>query len=260
MIENKVSKAIVEVGKDVAQDLIRPTSKSVGENLGLFVDGVMGWLGYWGQKQAIKREVYLVDYKKKMYEKIDTIPNEKLQEPKMRIVGPAIEASKFYIEEEAFREMFAELIASTCNIDYADKVHPAFPEIIKQLSPLDVKFLELFKGNRTFPCCEIYAQHVDKSITPCLHVLLDIKNSSKQFDYQEELLLTETIENLGRLGLMIKNGNVLELNYDYNQFKTHWLYDYMLKANSTDSEIKTRKYRIELTQLGIDFVNCCFGK
>ena len=80
MIEDKVATAMVEVGKDVAQDLIRPTSKSVGENLGLFVDGVMGWLGYWGQKQAIKREVYLVDYKKKMYEKIDTIPNEKLQE------------------------------------------------------------------------------------------------------------------------------------------------------------------------------------
>ena len=57
MIEDKITTAIVDVGKNVAEDLVRPTSKSIGENLGLLVDGVMGWLGYWGEKQAIKREI-----------------------------------------------------------------------------------------------------------------------------------------------------------------------------------------------------------
>ena len=98
MLENEVTTAAIGVGKNVAEDLIRPTSKTIGENLGLLVDGVMGWLGYWGQKQALKREVYLADYKQKIVEKVLGVPEEQLQEPPIRIVGPAIEASKFHIE------------------------------------------------------------------------------------------------------------------------------------------------------------------
>lgn len=65
-LEEKIGEAIVEVGKETVSDLVRPTSKSIGDNIGLLVDGVMGWLGYWGKKQKIKREVYLEDYKKKI--------------------------------------------------------------------------------------------------------------------------------------------------------------------------------------------------
>ncbi len=78
MVEEKVTEAIIDVGKNVAEDIARPTSKSIGENLGLLVDGVMGWLGYWGQKQEIKREAYLADYKKKIAEKVAGIPEDKL--------------------------------------------------------------------------------------------------------------------------------------------------------------------------------------
>ena len=54
-LEEKIGEAIVEVGKETVSDLVRPTSKSIGDNIGLLVDGVMGWLGYWGKKQKIKR-------------------------------------------------------------------------------------------------------------------------------------------------------------------------------------------------------------
>ena len=50
-LEEKIGEAIVEVGKETVSDLVRPTSKSIGDNIGLLVDGVMGWLGYWGKKQ-----------------------------------------------------------------------------------------------------------------------------------------------------------------------------------------------------------------
>ena len=55
-LEEKIGEAIVEVGKETVSDLVRPTSKSIGDNIGLLVDGVMGWLGYWGKKQKIKRD------------------------------------------------------------------------------------------------------------------------------------------------------------------------------------------------------------
>ena len=96
-LESKMIEALVDVGKDVTSDLVRPTSKSVGDNIGLLVDGVMGWLGYWGEKQKIKRAVCLEDYKKKITEKVLGIPEQNLIEPPIRLVGPAIEASKFFI-------------------------------------------------------------------------------------------------------------------------------------------------------------------
>lgn len=45
-MEKELAKAAGTLAKDVAEDLVRPTSKSIGENMGLLVDGVMGWLGY----------------------------------------------------------------------------------------------------------------------------------------------------------------------------------------------------------------------
>ena len=148
-MEKELAKAAGTLAKDVAEDLVRPTSKSIGENMGLLVDGVMGWLGYWGQKQQIKRAVHLEEYKKQIAKKIAEIPEENLIEPPVRIVGPAIEASKFFIEETTCREMFAQLIASSCNSAVSGAVHPSFPEIIKQLSPLDARFLGQFTRNYT---------------------------------------------------------------------------------------------------------------
>jgi len=259
MVDNETAKTVLQFGKDVAEDVVRPTSKSIGNNLGLLVDGVMGWLGYWGQKQVIKREAYLADYKKKINEKVAAIPDEKLQEPEIRIVGPAIEASKFYIEEESFREMFADLVASSCHSDYANKVHPAFPEFIKQLSYMDIKLLTLFQQTHTLPCCECYAQGQDNLVTPFPQLLFDFKDCSHDFSQSDELKLTQTIENLSRLGLLVKNSKVIELGYDYEKFRTHWFYSIIIKKVPEDRKMHIRKYRIELTQLGSDFVQCCFG-
>ena len=69
-IKQELAKAAGRVAEDVAKDLVRPTSKSIGENVGLLVDGVMGWLGYWGQKQQIRREAYLEEYKKQIAKRL----------------------------------------------------------------------------------------------------------------------------------------------------------------------------------------------
>lgn len=89
--ELEAARQAAAFGKDVADDLVRPTSKCIGENIGLLVDSVMGWLGYWGTKQKIKRDVYLKDYKRKITEEILRIPAANIQEPSIRILGPTIE-------------------------------------------------------------------------------------------------------------------------------------------------------------------------
>lgn len=210
-LEEKIGEAIVEVGKETVSDLVRPTSKSIGDNIGLLVDGVMGWLGYWGKKQKIKREVYLEDYKKKITENILSIPEDHLIEPPMRIVGPAVEASKYFIEEAYCRDMFAKLIASSCDSSKTRFVHPVFPEIIKQLSPLDAKFLMLFKENRTYPVVELNEELKEGTVSPFSFLLFDLKDNKNRFDYPEQLELTKTVEILIRFGILKKNSAILEL-------------------------------------------------
>ena len=73
------AKQTAELGKDVASDIVRPTSKSIGENIGYLVDGTLGWLGVWGQKQKIKQEKYIEDYKKEINKNIENIPKKCLK-------------------------------------------------------------------------------------------------------------------------------------------------------------------------------------
>lgn len=256
-LEEKIGEAIVEVGKETVSDLVRPTSKSIGDNIGLLVDGVMGLLGYWGKKQKIKREVYLEDYKKKITENILSIPEDHLIEPPMRIVGPAVEASKYFIEEAYCRDMFAKLIASSCDSSKTRFVHPVFPEIIKQLSPLDAKFLMLFKENRTYPVVELNEELKEGTVSPFSFLLFDLKDNKNRFDYPEQLELTKTVEILIRFGILKKNSAILELNYNYDSFKEHWFYKAILPTLKEGSVLRIVRYRVEPTVLGGDFVRSC---
>ncbi len=66
--------------------------KSIGENIGLLVDGVFGWLGVWGKKQKIKQDKIYNDFKNTLVDEIEKVPPEHLKEPEMYVVGPAIES------------------------------------------------------------------------------------------------------------------------------------------------------------------------
>ncbi len=256
--EKEISKAASEVIKNVAQDIVRPTSHSIGKNIGLLVDGVMGWLGCWGQKQKIKQAANIQTYKEMIASKILSIPHEKLCEPQTNIVGPAVEASKFYLEEDYYKNMFSNLIAASCNVSFSNIIHPAFVEIIKQLSPLDAKLLSTFK-HATYPVADIYEQHADGIITPYNQCLFDFLDCGISFDNTEIIRLTSSLDNLIRLGLVLKNNKVLQKDYDYlKEFEKNWLYRISKKSIEASSSIKIRKYRIELTEFGRSFTKCCF--
>ena len=148
-IAKEGAKAVVSLVKDAAEDLVRPTTRSIGNNIGLAIEGAFGWLGNWGEKQKFLQELNYIDFTCKIREKINLISDSNLKEPQMNIAGPAIESSKHFYEEEHYREMFSNLISASCDKSKQGVIHPAFVEIIKQLSPLDAKLLSLFKIHHT---------------------------------------------------------------------------------------------------------------
>ncbi len=77
--------------------------------------------------------------------KLENTPVEKIEPPPIHIAGPAIEAMRFSSEQPDLQEMFANLIANSMNIDTRSSTHPAFVEIIKQLSGVEATFLIFVK-------------------------------------------------------------------------------------------------------------------
>jgi len=259
--EKEIAKNVAELSKEVAGDIIRPVSKSIGDNLGMMIDGVMGWLGYWGQKQKILQEKYVNDFKEKVYIKIGNIPQDNLIEPAISIVGPIIEPSKYYYEGEYFREMFSELLAAACDKKHIYTIHRSFVEILKQLSPLDAKLLGSFRYNNSYPICDIEA--IDKNtklITPFYQSIFDFLSMENEFSPEERIFLTASLDNLKRLGILIKNTHILQKEYDYNNFKNSFMYKEYERIKDPDGVLKILPARMELTDFGRGFVSCCFPK
>lgn len=246
-----------EIYKENMENLTIPTSRSIGNNIGLMFDGVFGWLGVWGQKQKIIQKKYIEDFKKQIQEGINEIPEDEIIEPKANIVWPALETARYYFEEDYYKDMFAKLIIDSCNKQKAQEIHPAFIETIKQLSPLDAKLLNMFKYHSTYPAAELNAMNEDDTVTPCNYILIDFKDKENEFETDEKLRLTNSIDNLERLGIILKNQYILELKYDYNKFKDNFIYKGFETIIEENSNIRIKKYRIELTSYGRSFFNIC---
>lgn len=256
------AKQTAKLGKDVASDIVRPTSKSIGENIGLLVDGVLGWLGVWGQKQKIRQEKNLEEFKKEINKNIEAIPQDNLKEPTMYIVGPAIEASKYYYEEAQFKEMFAKLIAASCDDRDNDKISPYFVEAIKQIFHKEAMILTLFRDKKT-------------SALPIVNYRLILKTIGEKY-YEKYVFIhdnpdnirkySDSLINLQRLGLVsldfqnwLTDNNFYQI-YKDNVFFKNTKQEILKNIENPDFECKDfdiQKGILELTPLGKNFIDLC---
>ena len=192
------------------------------------------------QKYKIKQAANLEKYANEVRSGIDKIPEENIQEPKMSVVGPALEASKFYIEEDEIRGMFAKLIASSMDKTQSINIHPSFVEIIKVLSPLDAKNLYFLyhDGDETISKFRvankengIYTDHFN-------HVFLGNP------ECQDNNLIESSIDNLIRLKLV---------DVSYSKYKSDdSLYD---KHRENELFLKFKAEQEELQQHNTALLN-----
>lgn len=256
------AKQTAELGKNVASDIVRPTSKSIGENIGLLVDGVFGWLGVWGKKQKIKQDKYINDFKNTLVDEIEKVPPEHLKEPEMYVVGPAIEASKYYYEEAQFKEMFAKLIAASCDDRDNDKISPYFVEAIKQISHKEAMILTLFRDKKT-------------SALPIVNYRFILKTIGEKY-YEKYVFIhdnpdnirkySDSLVNLQRLGLVsldfqnwLTDNNFYQI-YKDNDFFKNTKQEILKNIENPDFECRDfdiQKGILELTPLGKNFIDLC---
>lgn len=118
--------------KDIYNDLAHPALSTVGQGLqgvtklALAPISALVW-GY--DKIADYLDVAIPEYFEKR-----KIEKEKIISPDPMIAVPVVEAMRYTSHKEELREMFTNLLGAAMNADSID-AHPAFVDIIKQLSP-----------------------------------------------------------------------------------------------------------------------------
>lgn len=216
-------------------------SKAIGTTLADIWNLTIGsHISLWTKKQEVRQQHNLQDYMDKIEGNTQSIPEVNLTDPQLHIVGPALEASKYYIDSEELRSMFANLVAASIDDRKIDTTHPSFVEIIKQMSPLDAQNLKSFGNVSNHPIVN-YVHRSDYGQVPIHeHVFLKKPNCD---DVKQ---ISISITNLVRLGLVSVTYNSSFSNDSYKKFTKHEVYKGWEKTFAKTNAVKIPK---EIRQL-----------
>ena len=215
------------------------------------------------EKRRIDNEQYI----KSLTEKVEKIPIEHIQEPKMSILGPALEASKFYIEEENIREMFASLLASSFDSSKNPQLHHSFVEIIKQMSPLDAQNLITIAKAGRFPVAQYAIQFDNQSTSPLKNlVFIPCENlheavDDSVFDFDRHATSISNLERLGLIKVDFATWLTKENRYsllENNPLTEAYKNSYINKNNNESLHIV--KGIIDISPLGSDLYDICLSE
>lgn len=239
------------------KNLTVPATKSIGQAFGDIFDLCFGGLHEYVEKKRLIHAKNIEDFKKELTTSVSEIPPENLAEPKPSIVGPALEASKYYYEEKEIRDMFKRLIVNSMDNRKAGSVHPSFTEIIKQLSPLDAQNLKLFDKRQSYPICEYHIiSDGNKGYRTLLtNVFLDNPNCTKEYEQ------SVSFSSLNRLELV--NVDFMTYMTDaalYEKFEKSEYYQALIRQLSytvDKKRIEIKRGQVSVTPLGSAFLRVC---
>lgn len=239
------------------------------------------------QKAEERNKLQIEAYAKDIASEVAKIPENSIKEPDYSILGPAFEASTYYVNNETVRGMFAKLVASSVDERKDGITRSAFVEFVKQMSIVDANLLKKLANRPSVPMADLGRELPDnKGVTDFKSEILPI-----DFESNPEIrkLLPSAIINLDRLGLIKSTYTVWKSAFNYEQEfqqtpeyielkteldETRKKYTESIKVIKSmhlnvdpnaipsmelfiNSKISVGKGRIFLTNLGKDFISVC---
>ena len=133
MCDKNSKETIISVVKDLANevytDVAKPTLKSVGNIISLpfkAIDAALTPLKKWIDTKNYNYE----QTRQLLAEKLKNVEEEKIIEPEAYVAVPALQQLSYSYDSKDLREMYANLLASSMNLEKKKFVHPAFVDII----------------------------------------------------------------------------------------------------------------------------------
>ena len=259
LMDPTITSALVAFGTTMATKGAEAPAKTIN----LLWEAVFAPLNTRLENRILKYNESQQQYGQDIQECVKDIPPEYIQEePDISLIGPALEASKYYIEKDVPRKMFARLIAASLDKRKEDTVHHAFVDIIKQMAPLDAKVLSVFDN----PTSLLYCLIPTKDNPDVSNVISDIYISDNFPEYDNSVSLA--VGNLARLGLIdipTRNMSGVKINGNdteaIERFKnTHFFesveHDIHVSV-SPDATCQITSYQAYLTALAFSFRAVC---
>jgi len=244
-------KGIVEV-VPIYDDLIQPAAKELGKSLETVAKVINVALSpvsalVWGYDQI---KAYI---QPALEQRLKDIPQERIIPPDPAIAGPALDALRYTGHKEDLRELYANLIATAMDSNTTHTAHPAFVEVIRQLTPDEAKIITFLS--------------IDDAYVPLVN-LRQIVNDGQVTIYRNFSLVGEQagclnvnltpsyLDNLVRLGLIeIPAQASLTTTSLYDNLENHPIMR-KIKDLSEASTLFTRGY-FHLTAFGKQFCDTC---
>ena len=252
---------VVEAVPSIYDDGLKPATQESGKTLALIprtINAALAPLRKW----IAQKEYNIAETEKLLAQKLEKVSYEKIVTPEAYVAVPAIQAISYSMDSEILRNLYANLLAKSMNTDTKDMVHPAYVEVIKQLTSNDVQVLEEISSNHSFQVFDITAC----KYTTATSSLFD--DPIEKYGYEGLTHITSinpdmvklSIDNLSRLRLIEERFD-LSMTVNEKMKSSHFYSDIStrLKQYITDSNWKYEEngHLLFLSTFGSYFHDIC---
>jgi hypothetical protein len=250
----------------IVEDALHPGAKQVGKTIetvgkaiNLAISPIAGLVWAW--------ETIWSYLGPALEERLRGVSPENIVTPSPTVAGPAIEALRFAGREESLRDLYANLLATAMDRETAYRAHPAFVEILKQLSPDEAKLLSLMA---TLPEYEMALINVRSEVFSQASVSRSLSDVLRHFYTLGERagctfpdLANSYLDNFERLGLIevddVYHWAGEEAIAEYERLEQHpKVLDARAEIEQTEgSRVDIGRGLIRITVLGSQFIEAC---
>ena len=208
-----------------------------------------------GERSAdIKRTVFFEELQKR----VSLIPEERQQLPPLHIAGPSVEAMLFTEDTPELRKLYVNLIGTSMDSATVRTAHPAFVQIIRQISPDEAHILKILRPGSAWPEIDLLAvslEDADSFDTLAQHV----STLGAQSGCLHPDLTPVYVDNLCRLGIAaIPFGGFLDDDSVYVALEEHPVYIAQKEvAMQRGKRLTSRRSYLTLTDFGRLFWEAC---
>lgn len=253
----KTIENLSELANKVYDDGLKKPVQQTGEVLSLIPRAIKAALEPF-ERLILYREYSIAVTEKMLEEKLADTDPEEIVSPEPYVAVPAINAVAYCSDSDELRNLYANLIARSMLKTEKDKVHPAFVEIIKQLSPTDAIVLKFLYEKSGLFSPVVHLQWYNPKNRTHINIMKNICNIDA-YDYQTTSM---SIENLQRLSLIeISTDEKFSKEEDYEKILKSSKFDKFMKGivvlSDPEDIPKFIKASIQPTTFGFTFCETC---
>lgn len=202
-----------------------------------------------------EREFHVEKTKQLLEENLKNVDPDKIVPPEPYVAVPTIQALSYSMNSNELRALYANLLSKAIYSDTKDSVHPAYVEIIKNLSPLDCKIFDFImaKPTQEIGCYEI---RVGKRGEPSYFVPFPLITEIEIESYNK---IAASIDNLSRNKLVNQKDFHFSDDNMYIPIRNTSFYRALEAGykNDDSSELRPYKMSVKSTSFGRSFYNIC---